>query len=89
MYSPKIKEDLIPILYRFAKHEDKSMTRIVDEILRPAIIQYEVQNAIPYCISCYTQLEIEGTTRKVTAYCTQCKSDTFVLYTLPIETKSA
>jgi len=34
MYSPKIKEDLIPILYRMGKSESKPMTRIVDEIIR-------------------------------------------------------
>jgi hypothetical protein len=34
MYSPKIAEDLIPTLYRLAKHNRKPMTRIVDEILR-------------------------------------------------------
>ena len=37
MYSPKIKTDLIPILYRIARHEGKPMTRLVDEILRPEI----------------------------------------------------
>ena len=37
MYSPKIKDDLIPLLYRIARHEGKPMTRIVDEILRPEI----------------------------------------------------
>lgn len=34
MYSPKIAEDLIPIIYRKAKAERKSMIKIVDEILR-------------------------------------------------------
>ena len=34
MYSPKIKEDLIPILYKLAKQEGKSMTHLVDDILR-------------------------------------------------------
>ncbi len=34
MYSPKIKEDLIPILYRIGKAEGKTMTKIVDELLR-------------------------------------------------------
>jgi hypothetical protein len=37
MYSPRIKDDLIPLLYRIAKHEGKPMTRLVDEILRPEI----------------------------------------------------
>ena len=34
MYSPKIKEDLIPGLYKLAKHEGKRMTQLVDDILR-------------------------------------------------------
>ena len=34
MYSPKIKEDLIPVLYRLAKEQGRSMTKVVDEILR-------------------------------------------------------
>lgn len=37
MYSPRIRDDLIPLLYRLARHEGKPMTRIVDEILRPEI----------------------------------------------------
>ena len=37
MYSPKIKEDLIPILYKLAKQERKPMTKLVDEILRSEI----------------------------------------------------
>jgi hypothetical protein len=37
MYSPRIRDDLIPLLYRIARHEEKPMTRIVDEILRPEI----------------------------------------------------
>ena len=37
MYSPKIRNDLIPLLYRIAKHEGKPMTRLIDEILRPEI----------------------------------------------------
>ena len=37
MYSPRIKDDLIPLLYRIARHEGKPMTQLVDEILRPEI----------------------------------------------------
>jgi hypothetical protein len=37
MYSPKIKEDLIAQLYRIGKKENKSMTKLVDEILREGI----------------------------------------------------
>jgi len=34
MYSPKIREDLIPGIYRLAKVRNKPMTVIVDKILR-------------------------------------------------------
>ena len=34
MYSPKIQEDLIPVLYKLAKEQGKPMTKVVDEILR-------------------------------------------------------
>ena len=34
MYSPKIKKDLIPVLYKLAKQEGRPMTQLVDEILR-------------------------------------------------------
>ena len=34
MYSPKIKPDLIPMLYILGKEQGKPMTQIVDDILR-------------------------------------------------------
>jgi hypothetical protein len=34
MYSPKIREDLIPRLYRMGRAMNKPMTTVVDEILR-------------------------------------------------------
>jgi hypothetical protein len=37
MYSPNIRDDLIPLLYRLARQEGKPMTRLVDEILRAEI----------------------------------------------------
>jgi len=37
MYSPKIKEDLIPKLYQRAKEEGIAMTELVDKILRDAL----------------------------------------------------
>ena len=33
-YSPKIREDLIPVLYRMGKQMRKPMTKVVDQILR-------------------------------------------------------
>jgi hypothetical protein len=38
MYSPKIREDLIPMIYKIKQVQDgKPMTKIVDEILRPVV----------------------------------------------------
>ena len=37
MYSPKIKEDLIPKLYQRAKTEGVSMAKLVDQIIRNAL----------------------------------------------------
>ena len=34
MYSPRISEDLIPVLFHLARGEDKAMTKVLDEILR-------------------------------------------------------
>lgn len=85
MYSPKIRQDLIPILYRLAREQETSMTRIVDELLRPVLLEHEAKRAIPYCISCYSVLELVTDTPEPTAYCRQCQSETVVLYTLPAE----
>lgn len=41
MYSPRIAEDLIPVLYRIGRQEGKPMTHIVDGFLRDAIRNYE------------------------------------------------
>ena len=46
MYSPKIKEDLIPVLYKLAKQEQKTMTALVDEMLRAEIVKRSRQ-AVP------------------------------------------
>ena len=37
MYSPKISEDLVPVLYRMAKERKTPMTRLVDGIIRDVI----------------------------------------------------
>jgi len=43
MYSPKIKEDLIPYIYQIAKKRQIPMTRVVDEIIRDPVIQIAQQ----------------------------------------------
>ncbi len=37
MYSPKISEEWIPVLYRLAKDRKIPMTRLVDGIIRQAL----------------------------------------------------
>ena len=37
MYSPKIKEDLIPKIYQKAKAQGITMTNLVDNIIRNAL----------------------------------------------------
>ena len=37
MYSPKIKEDLIPTLYKLAKQEGKPIRDLINQILRAEI----------------------------------------------------
>lgn len=39
MYSPKISEDLIPVLYRTAKAMKMPMTRLVDRMIREGLQQ--------------------------------------------------
>ena len=34
MYSPKIREDLIPILFKLARRKKRPMTKLVDQIIR-------------------------------------------------------
>ena len=37
MYSPKISEELVPVLYRLAREKHVPMTRYVDRIIRQAL----------------------------------------------------
>jgi len=46
MYSPKIAEDLIPVLYRLAKNRGKPMTRIVNEIIREKLTPNQKQKEV-------------------------------------------
>jgi hypothetical protein len=43
MYSPQIREDLIPPLYRLAKARRVPMTRLVSEILAAALAEVRVE----------------------------------------------
>lgn len=41
MYSPKIREDLIPLIYRQSKQVAKTMTKYIDDLIRPLLIDNE------------------------------------------------
>ncbi len=43
MYSPKICEELIPVLYRLAQHKQMPMTKLIDGLLRESLAQYQAQ----------------------------------------------
>lgn len=43
MYSPKISEDLIPVLYRLAKANRQPMTRLVDGLIRKALVTEDLR----------------------------------------------
>ena len=37
MYSPKIDEELVAVLYKMAKAEGRAMTRVLNEMIRKAV----------------------------------------------------
>ena len=71
MYSPRIEEKLIPVLYRVAKADKKPMTKIVNEILIKDLL------VIKYCSNCNKQIEVEKPDK--TAYCSFCKSEVYLI----------
>jgi len=60
-YSPKIREDLIPVLFGLALVEGKPMTRMVDEILRDDL---HIRGLIDQDQASYSGRAIEGFTRE-------------------------
>ncbi|HEX2787586.1 MAG TPA: hypothetical protein VHP32_06735 [Ignavibacteria bacterium] len=46
MYSPKINEDLIPIIKRRSLEIKKPMTKVVDNILRSALIAENTKESV-------------------------------------------
>lgn len=73
MYSPKIKEDLIPKLFRKAKLNDKSMTDVVDDLLRVQLVN---DDSIMYkCCSCMKPVD---TVEDDKGYCEHCECVVFV-----------
>lgn len=74
MYSPKIKQDLIPELYNRANKQGKPMTKYLDDLLRPLLIK-EVEHVYK-CHNCQTVIEEEVHDNK--AWCTYCECPVFV-----------
>ncbi len=56
-YSPKIREDLIPVLYRLRKQMRKPMTKVVDQILRDDL---HIRGLIDQAQANYQGRAIEG-----------------------------
>ena len=47
MYSPKISEDLIPVLYRTARPRRLPMTQLVDKLIRKALAGENLLASLP------------------------------------------
>ena len=47
MYSPKISEELVPVLYRLARDRRMPMTRLVNGILREALASDQLSEHKP------------------------------------------
>ena len=72
MYSPKISDDLIPVLYKKAKLQRKPMTKLVDELIRSAL-EVKDQSIIRYkCSKCYSVIDAD--IDQDTAYCDICET---------------
>ena len=75
MYSPKIRDDLIPKIYRKAKLQNKPMTNYVNDILSSILVEENNDNAIYVCCSCRAEVtSVEGNK----GYCDFCESVVFV-----------
>jgi hypothetical protein len=44
MYSPKISEELIPVLYKIAKVQKIPMTRLVDQIIEESLKKFDLKS---------------------------------------------
>ena len=73
MYSPKIKEELIPVLYKKAKLQKIPMTRLVDNLIRSALEVREQQLRYK-CSSCKSVIDADYNQHE--AYCDICQTIT-------------
>lgn len=56
MYSPKIREDLIPHLYLLAKAQKRPMTHVVNEAIKRYLDRH-VSQSIPINLTCRVKNE--------------------------------
>lgn len=54
MYSPKIAEELIPVLYRTAKAQGQPMTKLVNKIIREALLPEALPQATREAVNAST-----------------------------------
>jgi len=74
LYSPKIKDDLIPIIYKKGKIQKKPMTDVVDDILRQSLLNETDDESSYICCSCLHEVSVvDGNT----AYCDYCQCSVF------------
>jgi DNA-directed RNA polymerase subunit RPC12/RpoP len=76
VYSPKIREDLIPVLYKKSKVAGVAMTTYVDLLLRPMLVADGTRDETYVCRNCRAKISIVGDDE--TGYCDFCESVVFV-----------
>jgi len=77
MYSPKISEDLIPIIYKNSKLLAKTMTKYVDDLIRPMLVEDDKEEEeVTYCCSsCRMVVNVADGDK---GFCDNCESPVFV-----------
>ena len=68
MYSPKIKKEYIPTLYRLSKSKGKPMTVVVNEVIEDYIKSVR-------CSKCQMPADIDE--KVETMYCPYCECEVF------------
>ena len=72
-----IKHDLMPFICRKAEEEGKSITEVIDDMLRSSLDNTSVLNEIVYkCHNCKNQVDYEINSNK--GYCDYCESVVFI-----------
>ena len=73
MYSPRIDEKLIPVIYRRAQSSNKPMTKVVNEILTAELCEDF------FCRNCNNTILSDQGSKE--GYCDKCNSAVFLLTT--------